>query len=762
MIKTIIKRNGEKQAFDASKLNGWGIWASQNLHSNVDWIDAVLHVVSTSPEETTTTELQNTLINYCLSKPSWAYNQMAGRLYISLLYKQIYNDQIPTIRTVFKKLVKAGIMDKAFFNAFSYKDYEELNKIIDHSRDLGLAHYQIKQSMEKYSLKDRVDEIYYETPQFSMMRVAMRMCMNKGKGASRIARIKRHYDGYSSDRNNVPTPYYTNSGTSSSGFLSCCLHTNTDTLGSLAAANHISYMMTAASAGIGSKSYTRASGDKVRGGTITHAGRINYNRAEVAMINANMQNGRGGSENQFFDCIDKESLVIIPMKNPMTPLARQVRGLDYSFCFNEFFANYAAKSLEYCLFSFKDHPELFDGLCDKDPTKYEAMYKAAVDGPSSRLSINARTLLNRTLTQSLEVGQMYTTNLTELNRHTPFLEPIRQSNLCQEIALVTKPYKSVIELYKDTYDEGDGEVATCAIAGISYGKINSLEENKEAAWVALDMIHTAITETSYPFKQVEFTSKARMSAGVGIVDLAHLMAKEGKKYSTQEGRDFIHQVAERHYWYLLEASLELSKEFGNAPWMHKTAWPDGWLPIDTYRKSVDELVTVPNQFDWEEMRARIKANGGHAFSVLAAHMPAESSSIKSGTTNGVYPVRDIDLKKGNDTLSYAYVVPDSDTLRDDYEMAFSIDVEDLIKDYAIIQKWTDQTISADLYYAVQGTTKVKSHDLLRGFFGMVKYGVPTRYYLNSLTGKGKSLSDTEVLVNDEYGVSDGECAGCKL
>lgn len=759
MIEFVVKRNGEIQPFDASKLNGWGEWASRELGDHVDWMDAVLEVVSTSKPTTTTEDLQNSLIDYCLAKPSWAYNRMAGRLYIALLYKQLYNNKIPTVKEVFAKLNKAGIVTDEFFNAYSDEDYEQINAMVDHSYDLNYAHYQIKQSMEKYSLKDRVDNILFETPQFSMIRVAMRMCMNKGKGQARIDRIRRHYNQYRTDIVNIPTPYYTNSGTANNGFLSCCLHQSDDTLGSLATGDHISYMMTAASAGIGSKIYTRSLRDKIRGGLIEHQGRINYLRVQDAVINANMQNGRGGSETQFYDCVDIESLTIIPMKNPMTPVARQVRGLDYGFCFNEFFARKAALNEDYYLFSYKDHPELFRELASKKPEEYPALYEAAVAGNSRRIKIKARDLLKQALGQSVEVGQMYTLDLTAANVHTPFLEPIVQSNLCLEICLVTKPYKHITELYKDYYEEGDGEVAVCAIAGLSQGKLSldldeAEEQLKEASWVALDMIHTAITETDYPFPQVKFTAMQRMSAGVGIIDLAHDMARRGLKYDTPEGLEYVHLVAERHYWHLLEASLELSKEFGNAPWMHKTAWPDGWLPIDTYNKNVDEVAAPKYRYDWEEIRQRIIANGGHAFSVLVANMPAESSSIKTGTTNGPYPIRGIDLKKGNDQLSYDYVVPDSDSL--DYQIVWNVDPVELAKFYGVLQKFADQTTSADVWMKIQGSDVILSHDILRTFFAFVKYGQKSRYYFNSLTGKDVDLNK---LVNL---ISAVDCQGCKL
>lgn len=760
LIETIVKRDGSKEEFDPRKLNGWGLWSSKTLGNHVDWSDVVLYVVSTLPEEVTSGQLQQALIDYCLTKATWSYNRMAGRLYAAMLYKTLYNDSIPTIKELFGKMVDVGLMDDKFFKAYTDEDYEQLEKIIDHKRDLNYAHYQIEQSVKKYAMKNRADNVNYETPQFSMMRTAMRMCMNK---RDRINRIKRHYDQYSQDKVNVPTPYYMNSGTIKNGFQSCCLHHTNNTVGSLAASDHISYMMTVSSAGQGNKIYTQSIGSPVRGGSIVHQGKTPYYRAQVAMINANLQAGRGGAETQSYDVYDPEIETIQKFKNPMTPAARQVRGLDYAMCFNTFFAKKAAKNEQYALFDYKDTEDLYKAMANPDESLFENLYNNYVVLGKVVKFVSAREMLFNALSEGVETGRHYLTNLSEINRHTPFKSSILLSNLCQEIALPTSAYDSVDQLYKD---EESGEVAMCSLAGINVGRINSDEEYREAAWVALDMIHTGITESDYILPQVGFTAKKRMSAGVGIVDLAYDMAKRKLKYSSQNGRDYIHELAETHYWNLLEASLELSKEFGNAEWIDRTKWVDGWLPVDTYNKHIDEVVTVENKRDWESMRHRIVNNGGHAFSVLAAHMPAESSSIKSGATNSLYPVRDLDLTKSNDTNVVTYVVPESEKFGKHYEIAWSIDVEDMAKVYGIVQKFTDQAISADMWYNAVGSDKISSDDLMRGFFSWVYYGVKTRYYVNTKTAKGIDLNSSEVVdssTNAEFQPeSNSDCAGCQL
>lgn len=789
MIERIIKRNGEVEDFSPRKLNGWGEWAAKTLGGDVDWSEVVLHVASTCGAEITSVELQDAFINYCLTKRSFAYNRMAGRLYVAKLYKELYKDNIPTVKEVFNNLVSVGLMSESFFNSYSNEDYVELEKIINHKQDFNYAHYQIEQAMEKYSLRDRASGKYYESPQFGMIRVAMEMGKNR---ENRLERIKRHYKQYSSDILNVPSPYYMNSGTDRLGLASCCVHDSEDGVPSLATGNHISYMMTVNSAGQGSKIRTRTVNDPVRGGSIPHQGKKPYYRAEVAMINANLQNGRGGAETQSFDVLDPEIEEILVLKNPMTPSARQIRGLDYAMCFTKSFAEKAAKNEDWTLFSYHDCKDLYDAMTLTDGT-FETLYEKHLKEGKGRKTVKARDLLRKSLTEAVGVGRIYQTNLWEMNHHTPFKESINLSNLCQEIALKTSSYNSVDELYyyqeykkalKDNAhptvleylrvrnDEVKGEVAVCSLAGINVGKIKGKvgtaewdAEYAEAAYIALDMIYTGITESQYPLPHIEYTAKKRMSAGVGIVDLAHLLAKYKLTYDSQEGRDLIHKVAESHYYHLLNASLKLSKEFGNAEWMDKTKWVDGWLPIDTYNKHVDEVVTVGLQYDWEGLRKRIIENGGHAFSVLVAHMPAESSSIKSGSTNGVYPIRDLDLNKTNDTNAIKYVVPESDKLGKYYQNAYDISVEDMAKVYGIIQKWTDQAISADQWFKAQGSDKISSTELMKGWFSWVYYGVKTRYYVNTLTAKGVDLNVDEIVTDSSsewQPEANADCEECKM
>lgn len=807
MIKTIIKRDGSKEDFNPNKLNGWGIWAAEKLGRNVDWASIVTSAISTLPNTTTSKELQESLIKKCLEQRTWEYNLMAGRLYSSLLVRVVHkSSEYPTIKEVQARLVKDGLM-----RCLNYTDaeYEQLEKVINHNYNLKYPHYAIHQNRNKYALKNRVKNIEYETSQFMYMRMAMALAENEPK-ERRIAEVKAYYEEFANHRINVPTPYYVNLGTHLDGYASCCIFQAKDEAPSLATADHIAYMMTVMSAGIGYHLKTRSIGDSVRSGLIEHQGKLPYLRSYSTALAANLQNGRGGAGTAYFNAYDPEVETLLKLKNPITPLAKQIRGSDYSFGSNRLVVQKCAKNEDIALFSYKDAPELYNAIYSGDNDYFERLYEKFLASKLPRTMVPARKIVVMAMTEAIETGRTYEHMTDWMNIHTPFLDTIWSSNLCSEIDLPTSGFKSVKELY-ESYDESQnfirirsgrkeqviynfdrvntlrktnmhalklqeddvivntdgsetkvdeiverstaGEIALCNIGGIIVSNIKNDEEYYNSCYRVLKMVRFGILNSSYVFKNLKETAEARMNAGIGIVGLAHLMAKKGLSYSSQEGRDFCHELAETHYWHLVNASLELSKEYGVAKWMYKTKWVDGWTPLDTYCGNVDKLVTVENKRDWKTLSEKIKANGGILNSVLCAHMPSESSSISGATTNGLYPIRDIVLNKTNETQSVSYVVPDSTKLRNRYESAWDIQTDAMTMIYAIFQKWCDQGISADRWRKIQGDEKVGTKEMITGFNMRYKYGVKQGYYQNTKGGKDINLNASE---------AEAECESCSI
>lgn len=759
MITHIVKRNGTQEEFSPTKVNGWGTWAAKTLGSHVDWASVVLEAVSQCPAVCTSQQLQETLINVCLSKKTWEYNRMAGRLYTAMLDRVIYNGKKPTVKELHQQLFEANIMVKL---DYSDEEYEQIEKIIDHKLDLKYPHYQLNQIRFKYALRNKAVKKEYETAQFVYMRMAMALAEGEPK-AERMTHVAKYYEHLSHNRLNAPTPNYVNLGTRLNGYASCCLYTTDDSAPSLAAGDHIAYMMTCMSAGIGTHIKTRSIGDPVRGGVIQHQGKLPYYRAMVGAIGANLQNGRGGASTVYYTAYDPEVEVIQKLRHPLTPLNKKISGCHYNFGSNKLFARKVARNEQYAPFSYAENPALYYAQYQADQSEFERLY--AEHEKTATTFLPAREIALGALTQAYETGVQYLHLTDAMNQHTPFLEPIFSSNLCAEIGLPTKAFKNVYELYRP-YKEGDGEIGLCSLAGAIVSNIESDEQYAEVAYYGLKMIDVCIHKSDYVFPNLEHTAKSRLSAGVGILGMAHLMAKQGLTYDSLDGRNFIHELNETHMYHLIRASLRISKEKGVAPWMHKTKWPQGWLPIDTYAKKVDELVTVGLKRDWESLRAEIIANGGIRNSVLVAHMPGESSTIAAGTTNGPYPVRDLYIMKTNDTQVNHWAAPDGTRLKDRYQSAWDIKTSDMIKVYAIMQKFTDQAISADLFVKIQGDTKVSSSAMIQDYLDMVKYGMKTRYYVNSLTSEGVDLTKTENAVaatafdDDEEG--DAYCESCAL
>jgi ribonucleoside-diphosphate reductase alpha chain len=739
MIETIIKRDGSKQPFSPTKVNQWGEWAARTLGTRVDWSSVVLHTVNTLPKECSSQVLQQRLIKTCLEYNSWSYNRMAGRLYAALIYKSIFDDNIPSVLELHHKLQEIGMMEHL---NYSDEEYVQVEKLIDHSKDLKATHFELKQIREKYSLMNRVTDEEYESQQFVYMRMAMALSEDQPKDR-RMADVEAFYELLSNKVINAPTPNYVNLGTPLRGFASCCLYTVNDNAQSIGVGDHIAYTMTYMSAGIGAHHQIRSLGDPIRGGTIKHQGKLPYYKSLVGVVKSSLQNGRGGAATTHFSMFDPEVNLISQLKNPMSTEDKRIRGMDYSAGTNKFYARKAAKNEDVFLFNIFTAPDLYKAFYSSDEQLFATLYeKYENDDNFKKTYVNARNTLLTSLNEAYETGRSYLHWPDEMNRHTPFNEKIYLSNLCQEISLPTKGYDNMKDLYSKE-DHGRGEVAVCSLGGIVISNIKSDEQYEKACYYTLLMIDKCIHKGHYELPHLETTVKARISAGVGIIGLAHHMAKKGLKYSSSEGKQEIHNAAERHSYYLIKASLQLGKELGNAPWIHKTKWPSGWLPIDTYNKNVDSVVENELQYDWEELRREIISNGGIRNSVTTAHMPSESSSKASATTNGLYPIRDLSMLKTDNNIVINWCAPDSDKIGKRYELAWDIASRDMIDCYAIVQKFTDQGISSDLYRKIVGDEVVGSKEMLSDYFYMTKMGLKTRYYVNSKTSDGTDLNASE-------------------
>lgn len=741
MIDKIKKRNGSIVDFDAHKLLKWAEWAAV---VGADWFSVASEAYKKLPENPTTVDLQNAMIMACLDVEDTPHLMMAGRLLIGNTYKELFggHKNIPFLKVMYENMVEKGLWEDM---GYTSEELDLLDKVISHKKDLKSPHSVINQIVTKYAISDVETGKPLETPQFVWMRMALGLC--KEEKEDRVKKVTEYYKDFSNGKINAPTPNIKNLGTLGRGYASCCIFKSNDSAKSLAAGDHIAYTMTCASAGIGGYLETRSKGEGVRNNTIKHSGKLPYYRTLEAAVHANLQAGRGGACTVYYNCLDPEIETLLRLRHPTTVAKNRIGGIDYSFSFHPYLAEKAAKGEKWMLVSYKSCPELHEAMYKNDESFYE-VYDNYEKSKGKKKFVDARQLVIEFLRMQEETGRKYEMNIREMNRHTPFKDPVYSSNLCLETGLPTKGYDSIEDLYK--YEETSGEIALCNLGAIVAGRV-SFKEYEEVAYRALKMVDNVIEIMDYPFENLRYTAQARRSAGIGITNLAHDMAEKGLKYDTIEGKQYMHRLAEIHSYSLHKASVRLAKERGKCAWFDRTKYADGWLPIDTANKFIDTVVNQPLLCDWEGLREEIKQYGMRN-SVLEAYMPVESSSLAGNTTNSIYPIRRSVVSKSSGTNKNVFIAPDWEMLKNNYQFAWDVPQKDIIEMYAIFQKFCGQSISADSYrsFAEGETPRISAKELIDLWLYRIKCGMKTKYYTNTEAGVKPVIID------------EADCAGCKL
>lgn len=424
MINYVIKSDGTKEEFNPNKLNIWAEFASDH---KVNWSDISLRAYRKCFDGCTTKDLHKAMIDACVEKEDHKHLQMAGRLLIGDIYKDVFGGfkGIPSLQDFYTNMVSRGYWAEM---DYSEEEMMELSAYIDHSKDLTYNYTSLRQLKDKYLVQDRVKKQLLETPQFMFMGMAMQN-MEKQPKERRVKDIIQLYTYLSDMKINAPTPMLVNMRTTHKGYASCCVFTTDDTAASLAAGDHISYMMTCASAGIGGFIKTRSKGDSVRGGTIQHLGKTPYLRMNQAAVHANLQASRGGSSTQYFNALDPEVQDLLALKNPTTVVQKQIKDIDYALVVNQFFAKRVAKGEDWMLISYGEAPDLHESMYTGDIKEFERLYEHYYHSNHKKEIVKARDIAIQALTEAVETGRIYMFWADEANKHSPFNDKIYSSNL---------------------------------------------------------------------------------------------------------------------------------------------------------------------------------------------------------------------------------------------------------------------------------------------------------------------------------------------
>ena len=760
---SIIKRDGSKENLNLDKIHKMveaacdginGVSASQvEMSANLSFYDGV-----------TTQEIQDTLIKSAsdlisLDTPNYQY--VAARLLLFAIRKDVFNTKwkdskiYPPLKEIVERNIELGVYDKELIGYYDDDEWSKLNSYLNHNRDLMFAYAGLRQVVDKYLVQDRSTGKLYESPQFMYILISAVLFKDYPK-ETRLNYVKRYYDAISQFKINIPTPVMAGVRTPLRQFASCVLVDSDDTLPSIFSSDMAIGRYVAQRAGIGiNAGRIRGINSKIRGGEVQHTGVIPFLKKFESTVRCCTQNGvRGGSATVHFPIWHQEIEDIIVLKNNKGTEDNRVRKLDYSIQLSKLFYERFIKDEDITLFSPHDVPDLYDAFgTDKFDELYEK-YERAYSIPKKKVS--ARILFMDMLKERAETGRIYIMNIDHSNSHSSFLDKVNMSNLCQEITLPTTPISHP--------DDEEGEIALCILSAINVGAIK-LEELPELCQLSVRGLDELIDYQRYPVKAAEISTKARRSLGIGYIGLAHFLAKNKVKYGDAKAHKLVHELTESFQYNLLKASNKLAKEKGKCEWFDRTKYAEGKLPIDTYKKDVDEIAKPVYKENWDKLRKSIESFGLR-HSTLSAQMPSESSSVVSNETNGIEPPRDYITIKKSKKGPLKQVVPSYQMLQNFYTLLWDMqDNDGYIKVVSVMQKFFDQGISGNWSYNPENyeNNEVPISEMATDLLKTYKYGWKTSYYQNTYdmkTDEVVEVKDEPLPVQEE--LDDEECDACAI
>jgi ribonucleoside-diphosphate reductase alpha chain len=765
----VKKRNDALESIDLEKMHKVVFWATEGIE-NVSASQVEMRSQIQFYEGITTADIQETLIKSAadlISEEYPNYQFVAGRLINYHLRKAVYGSYQPwSLLELVERNVKNGFYDPQILNVYSAQEWIELNAYIKHERDENFTYVAMEQWRGKYLVQNRVTGQIFETPQMAYMMISATLFQDYDR-ATRLGWVKDYYDEVSKGNISLPTPVMAGVRTPQRQFSSCVLIEVDDSLDSINATSSaiVKYVSQKAGIGIGA-GRIRALGSPIRNGDSYHTGVIPFYKLFQSATKSCSQGGvRSGSATIYYPVWHLEIEDLLVLKNNKGTEDNRVRHMDYGVQFNKLMYERLISGGDITCFSPDDLPEMFEAFFNNQDL-FKTLYEAAEINPMIRKkTFKAADLFGRFMQERKDTGRIYLQNVDHANTHSPFKEdiaPIKMSNLCSEIDLPTVPLN-------DISDE-NGRIALCTLSAINWGNVATPADFEKLCRLAVRGLDALLTYQNYPLRAAQLSTEEFRPLGVGIINFAYFLAKNGTSYSDPAALALVDEYAEAWSYYLIKASAELAAEFGPCTRWQDLKYADGRLPIDTRKMDVDELVPHIERMDWSSLRETIKVTGIRNATLMAL-MPAETSAQISNATNGIEPPRSyISIKQSKHGV-LKQVVPEFERLRGQYELLWDQkSPEGYLKICSVLQKYIDQGISINTSYnpTYYPDEKIPMSEMLKHLLLAYKYGNKQLYYFNTYDGQGeiniKDLAQATVSVDlaDTMLDDDDDCDGCVI
>lgn len=757
----VTKRDGSTEHLDLNKFHKVVMWACEGISGvSASEIEIKSHI--SFYDGIKTRDIQETLIKSAgdlISEQTPNYQYVAGRLINYDLRKTVYGQFEPTsFYDLIKLNVERGKYDKEILTLYTEEELVELGEYINHTRDYDFTYAAMEQMRGKYLCQNRITKEYYETPQILYMMVAATLFSSYPK-ETRLRWVKDMYDATSTFKLSLPTPIMAGLRTPTRQFSSCVLIESDDSLASINATTSSIVNYISQKAGIGiNAGRIRALGQPIRNGDAMHTGLIPFLKLFQSAVKSCSQGGvRGGAATIYLPGWHLEFEDLVVLKNNKGTENNRVRHVDYCFQLNKLMYTRLIEGGNITLFSPDEVPDLYDAFF-ADQDKFAELYEKYERSRSvKKKTLSALDFFNMLIQERKDTGRIYIMNVDNANNHGSFdanVAPIHQSNLCCEIDLPTKPLNSL--------DDEEGEISLCTLSAINWGAFKTPEEMQKTCEIAVRSLDALLDYQNYPVRAAEISTMNRRPLGVGIINFAYFLAKNGVAYD-ESAYALVDEWASKWSYYLIRSSVDLAIEKGACPLSHQTKYHDGVLPVDTYKKDVDELIPHKNHVDWESLRKDLRKYGIRN-STLMALMPSETSSQISNATNGIEPPRSLVSEKQSKDGVMKQVVPGIHHLKNKYDLLWQqSSPQGYIKLAAILQKYIDQGISINTSYNPMNyeDEKIPVSALLTDLLTCYKYGHKQLYYNNTYDGQGEiEFKDEEKPASEPVG--DEVCESCTI
>ena len=760
----VTKRDGTKEELDLEKMHKVVFFACDGINGvSASEVELKSHIQFYNG--ITSSEIQETLIKAAadlISEETPNYQWVAGNLINYHIRKDVYGTFEPIhVFDLVQQNVERGFYDPALLEDYTKEEWDKINGFIKHERDFNISYVGMEQFRGKYLVQNRVTKQLFETPQMAYILIAATLFSQYPRN-ERMRWVKDYYDAVSNFDISLPTPVMAGVRTPQRQFSSCVLIETDDSLDSINATSSaiVKYVSQKAGIGVGAGSI-RAINSPIRSGDASHTGVIPFYKMFQAAVKSCSQGGvRGGAATLYYPIWHYEVEDLLVLKNNKGTEDNRVRHLDYGVQFNKVMYERLLQGGDITLFSPQDVPGLYESFF-ADQDKFRELYEKAERSTKIRKkTIPAIELFSAFMNERKNTGRIYLMNVDHANDHGSFkaeVAPIRQSNLCCEINLPTKPLQHI-------FDE-EGEISLCTLSAINWGNIKTPADFEKPCELAVRGLDALLDYQKYPVLAAELSTNKRRPLGVGIINFAYWLAKNDTNYSNPN-LDLVDEWAEAWSYFLIKASNKLAQDMGACPGVCETKYGDGVVPMDTRKSEVDELTPYVERQDWATLREDLKTTGIRN-STLMALMPAETSAQISNSTNGIEPPRSYVSVKQSKHGVLKQVVPGIHKLKNKYELLWDQQSpQGYIKIMAVLQKYIDQGISVNTSYnpVFFEDEKIPMSTMLQDLIMFYKYGGKQLYYFNTFDGQGEvdvnKLMD-EPLAQTELD-DDAACDSCVI